>query len=88
MMLKRLIGALTFGLFVGLISIMWNYQGIVRVAIGVIAGASLVVSARLFVEAKGRPLYLVDEMRVPSQAAQLPRSRARVEQAAVRSNIA
>ena len=43
---------------------------------------------RLFVESKGRPLYLVDELRAPSQAAQLPWSRPRVEHAAVRSQIA
>jgi glycosyltransferase involved in cell wall biosynthesis len=58
--------------------------GLQLMAIGVL-GEYL---ARLFVEAKGRPLYLVDEMHVPSQAVQLPWSRARVEQAAVRSNSA
>ena len=58
--------------------------GLQLMAIGVL-GEYL---ARLFVEAKGRPLYLVDELRAPSQAVQLPWSRARVEQAAVRSNSA
>jgi glycosyltransferase involved in cell wall biosynthesis len=58
--------------------------GLQLMAIGVL-GEYL---ARLFVEAKDRPLYLVDEMHVPSQAVQLPWSRARVEQAAVRSNSA
>lgn len=58
--------------------------GLQLMAIGVL-GEYL---GRLFVEAKGRPLYLVDELRAPSQAAQLPWSRARVEHAAARSNIA
>jgi glycosyltransferase involved in cell wall biosynthesis len=58
--------------------------GLQLMAIGVL-GEYL---ARLFVEAKGRPLYLVDENRAPSQAAQRPWSRALVEQAAVQSQIA
>jgi glycosyltransferase involved in cell wall biosynthesis len=58
--------------------------GLQLMAIGVL-GEYL---ARLFVEAKGRPLYLVDENRVPSQAAQRPWSRPRVEQPSVQSQIA
>jgi glycosyltransferase involved in cell wall biosynthesis len=58
--------------------------GLQLMAIGVL-GEYL---ARLFVEAKGRPLYLVDENRVPSQAAQRPWSRPRVEQPAIQSQIA
>lgn len=58
--------------------------GLQLMAIGVL-GEYL---ARLFVESKGRPLYLVEELRVPSQAAQQPRSRLRVENAASRSQSA
>jgi glycosyltransferase involved in cell wall biosynthesis len=58
--------------------------GLQLMAIGVL-GEYL---ARLFVESKGRPLYLVDESRAPSQTLQLPWSRARAEQANVRSQIA
>ncbi len=58
--------------------------GLQLMAIGVL-GEYL---ARLFVESKGRPLYLVDELRAPSQAPQLPWSRPRVEQTAARSQIA
>ena len=58
--------------------------GLQLMAIGVL-GEYL---ARLFVESKGRPLYLVDELHAPSQAVQLPWSRPRVEHAAARSQIA
>ncbi len=58
--------------------------GLQLMAIGVL-GEYL---ARLFVESKGRPLYIVDELRAPSQAAQLPRSLVRVEHASALSNIA
>jgi glycosyltransferase involved in cell wall biosynthesis len=57
--------------------------GLQLMAIGVL-GEYL---ARLFVESKGRPLYLVDELRAPSQAAQPPWSRARVEHAPARSQV-
>jgi glycosyltransferase involved in cell wall biosynthesis len=57
--------------------------GLQLMAIGVL-GEYL---ARLFVESKGRPLYLVDELRAPSQAAQTPWSRARVEHAPARSQV-
>ena len=58
--------------------------GLQLMAIGVL-GEYL---ARLFVESKGRPLYLVDESRAPSQALQPSWNRKRVEQAAARSQIA
>jgi polyisoprenyl-phosphate glycosyltransferase len=58
--------------------------GLQLMAIGVL-GEYL---ARLFVEAKGRPLYLVDEKRTPALAAQRPWSRARVEQPSARSQTA
>ncbi|MBM4218236.1 MAG: glycosyltransferase family 2 protein [Gammaproteobacteria bacterium] len=57
--------------------------GLQLMAIGVL-GEYL---ARLFVESKGRPLYLVDELRAPSQAAQPPWSRARVEHAPARPPV-
>jgi glycosyltransferase involved in cell wall biosynthesis len=58
--------------------------GLQLMAIGVL-GEYL---ARLFVESKGRPLYLVDELHAPSQAVQRPWSRPRVENAAARSQSA
>jgi len=58
--------------------------GLQLMAIGVL-GEYL---ARLFVESKGRPLYLVDESRTPTQALQPPWNRKRVDQAAARSQIA
>lgn len=58
--------------------------GLQLMAIGVL-GEYL---ARLFVESKGRPLFLVDELRVPSQAAQPSWSRVRVEHAPVRTHSA
>ena len=44
--------------------------------------------ARLFVEAKGRPLYLVDEFHAPAQGASLPWSREHAGRAAARSQLA
>ncbi|MGH8204180.1 MAG: glycosyltransferase family 2 protein [Steroidobacteraceae bacterium] len=44
--------------------------------------------ARLFVEAKGRPLYLVDEFHAPAQGASLSWSRGRAGQDQARSHIA
>lgn len=44
--------------------------------------------ARLFVEAKGRPLYLVDEFHAPAQGASLPWSRERAGRAEARSQLA
>jgi polyisoprenyl-phosphate glycosyltransferase len=58
--------------------------GLQLMAIGVL-GEYL---ARLFVESKGRPLYLVDKLHAPSQAVQLPRSRSHVEHAIARSQVA
>ncbi len=58
--------------------------GLQLMAIGVL-GEYL---ARLFVESKGRPLYLVDEYRAPSQATQLSWRAPRVEHAAARSQSA
>ena len=58
--------------------------GLQLMAIGVL-GEYL---ARLFVESKGRPLYIVDELRAPAGATQLPWSRPRVEHASARSQIA
>jgi len=70
--------------FPTLIVVICFLGGLQLMAIGVL-GEYL---GRLFVEAKGRPLYLVDELRAPSQGAQLPWSRARVEHAAARSHSA
>ena len=58
--------------------------GLQLMAIGVL-GEYL---ARLFVESKGRPLYLVDQLRRPSQAVQPSWSRPRVDIAAARSQTA
>jgi glycosyltransferase involved in cell wall biosynthesis len=58
--------------------------GLQLMAIGVL-GEYL---ARLFVESKGRPLYLVDELHSPALGVQLPWNRARVEHAPAKSNIA
>jgi polyisoprenyl-phosphate glycosyltransferase len=41
---------------------------------------------RLFVEAKGRPLYLVDELHAPAQPARMPWSRGIVEHAAAKAS--
>jgi len=58
--------------------------GLQLMAIGVL-GEYL---ARLFVESKGRPLYLVDELRAPTPGVRLPWSRTRVEHAPAKTNIA
>jgi glycosyltransferase involved in cell wall biosynthesis len=58
--------------------------GLQLMAIGVL-GEYL---ARLFVESKGRPLYLVDELRAPTSGVRLPWSRARDENAPTNTHIA
>jgi glycosyltransferase involved in cell wall biosynthesis len=58
--------------------------GLQLMAIGVL-GEYL---ARLFVESKGRPLFLVDKLHAPTSGARLPWSRARVERDPAKSNIA
>jgi len=58
--------------------------GLQLMAIGVL-GEYL---ARLFVESKGRPLYLVDKLHSPTSGVRLPWSRARVEHAPAKTHIA
>ena len=70
--------------FITLIVVISFLGGLQLMAIGVL-GEYL---ARLFVESKGRPLYLVDELRAPTPGVRLPWSRARVEHAPAKTNIA
>lgn len=58
--------------------------GLQLMAIGVL-GEYL---SRLFVEAKGRPLYLIDELHAPMPGARLPWSRARDESAPAKTHTA
>jgi polyisoprenyl-phosphate glycosyltransferase len=70
--------------FPTLIVVICFLGGLQLMAIGVLGE----YVARLFVEAKGRPLFLVDEFRAPTQGATLPWSRERAGHAAARSHIA